>query len=190
MRNIKTIINEESEKLSRDFEVGVNVLSNQTKEWLIALDNAVEFYDFDYDKCRQAARKFKLGDFEEALKTLWGDKLDVDVNNSADGGDTIIKTYTVSDYAVFTEKIIYKNGSVVHTITGKYTSCPTPGYSLGTIISFSGKSDGNLEILDDRLTKKALSDRNTANIYNILFVGCDIHSKFLSKPMLKLKKAL
>ena len=190
MRNITTIINEEAEKLSRDFEVGTNVLSNQTKEWLVALDDAVDFYDFNYDTCRQAARKFKSGDFEEALRTLWGDKLDIDVNNSADGGDTTIKTYNVSDYAVFTEKIVYKNGSVVHSITGKYTSCPTPGYSLGTIISFSGKSDGNLEILDDQLTKKALSARNTANIYNIMFVGKDINSKFLSKPMLKLKNAL
>jgi hypothetical protein len=54
-----------------------------------------------------------------------------------------------------------------------------------------GKGEGhNVESVDDCMTKEALSARNTANIYNILFVGCDIQGKFISKPMLKLKKSL
>ena len=67
MKNINEMINEASEKLSRDFEVGVNVLSNQTKAWLKALDAAVERYGLNCNDCREAAKKFKTGDFEGAL---------------------------------------------------------------------------------------------------------------------------
>ena len=191
MRNINEMINEASEKLSRDFEVGVNILSNQTKAWLKALDSAVERYGFNYDDCREAARKFKTGDFEGALKQIWGKQLEIDTTKSENGGNITTKVYTAADYAVFTEKIEYKNGTFVHTITGTYSETPTPGYSLGTIIAISGKADSNvIELVDDRKTREALSARNTANIYNILFVGSDIHSKFISKPMLKLKKSL
>lgn len=190
MKQFNQIISEASEKLSRDFEVGTNVLSNQTKYWLKALDAAVDFWDLNYDDCRDAARKFKSGDFEEALKIIWGKKLEIDIEKT-NNGSSIVKTYTIHDYAVFTEKIDYKNGGFIHSITGRYSDLPAPGYSLGTIISVSGKAEqSNIEIIDDRKTKEALAARNTANIYNILFVGCDIHSKFLSKPMLKLKKPL
>lgn len=191
MRNINEMINEASTKLSRDFEVGVNVLSNQTKAWLKALDSAVERYGLNYDDCREAARKFKTGDFEGALKQIWGKRLEIDITKSENGGNITTKVYTAADYAVFTEKIEYKNGTFVHTITGTYSETPTPGYSLGTIIAISGKAESNvIELIDDRKTREALSARNTANIYNILFVGSDIHSKFISKPMLKLKKSL
>lgn len=191
MKQATEIINEASEKLSRDFEVGNNVLSNQTKTWLKKLDSESARMGFDYATCRRAARTFKEGDFEGALRTIWGNLLDVDVTKSADGGNSTVITYTVSDYAVFTEKIEYRNGSFIHVITGRYSEVPNPGYSLGTVISVSGKADGhNIELVDDRMTRQALAARNTANIYNILFVGCDIHSKFLSKPMLKLKKPL
>lgn len=191
MKHINEMINEASEKLSRDFEVGVNVLSKQTKTWLKELDAAVEKLGLSYDNCRSAAKQFKTGDFEGALKTIWGNKLEVDVVKSENGGNSTTITYTAGDYAVFTEKIEYKNGSFVHSITGRYSETPTPGYSLGTVISINGKADpSEVELIDDRKTREALSARNTANIYNILFVGADIHSKFLSKPMLKLKKSL
>ena len=191
MKQINEIINEASEKLSRDFEIGVNVLSNQTKAWLKELDSAVERNGLNYDDCRKAAKQFKQGDFESALKTIWGKKLEIDVTKSENGGNITNKVYTAGDYAVFTERIEYKNGTYVHSITGRYSETPTPGYSLGTIIAFSGKAEPNeIELIDDRKTREALAARNTANIYNILFVGCDIHSKFISKPMLKLKKTL
>lgn len=191
MKHINEMINEASEKLSRDFEVGVNVLSKQTKTWLKELDAAVEKLGLSYDNCRSAAKQFKTGDFEGALKTIWGNKLEVDVVKSENGGNSTTITYTAGDYAVFTEKIEYKNGAFVHSITGRYSETPTPGYSLGTVISINGKADpSEVELIDDRKTREALSARNTANIYNILFVGADIHSKFLSKPMLKLKKSL
>ena len=191
MKHINEMICEASEKLSRDFEVGVNVLSKQTKTWLKELDTAVEKLGLSYDNCRSAAKQFKTGDFEGALKTIWGNKLEVDVVKSENGGNSATITYTAGDYAVFTEKIEYKNGSFAHSITGRYSETPTPGYSLGTVISINGKADpSEVELIDDRKTREALSARNTANIYNILFVGADIHSKFLSKPMLKLKKSL
>jgi hypothetical protein len=191
MKQFNNMINEAAERLSRDFEVGVNVLSKQTKGWLKELDAAVERYELSYDKCREAAKQFKTGDFEGSLKTIWGNKLEVDITKSENGGNITTKVYTAGDYATFTEKIEYKNGSFVHSIIGRYTETPTPGYSLGTIIAISGKADpSEVELVDDRQTRAALAARNTANIYNILFVGADIHSKFLSKPMLKLKKTL
>ena len=191
MKLINEMICEASERLSRDFEVGVNVLSKQTKTWLKVLDATVEKLGLSYDDCRSAAKQFKTGDFEGALKTIWGNKLEVDVVKSENGGNSTTITYTAGDYAVFTEKIEYKNGAFAHSITGRYSETPTPGYSLGTVISINGKADpSEVELIDDRKTREALSARNTANIYNILFVGADIHSKFLSKPMLKLKKAL
>lgn len=191
MKQFNNMINEASERLSRDFEVGISVLSKQTKSWLKELDAAVEKLGLDYDKCRMAARQFKKGNFEEALKTIWGNKLEVDTMKSENGGNIVVKTYTIDEYATFTEKIEYKNGSFVHTITGSYSETPTPGYSLGTVIAISGKGEpAEIELIDDRKTREALAARNTANIYNILFVGCDIHSKFLSKPMLKLKNRL
>lgn len=191
MKGFNEIICEANDRLSKDFEVGVNVLSNQTRTWLKSLDSAMERWKLSYDQCRDAARKFKLGDFEGALKTIWKGKLDVEVKNSENGGNSTTKTYTIDGYATFTERIEYKNGSFAHSITGRYDENPTPGYSLGTIISVYGKGEGhNVESVDDRMTKEALSARNTANIYNILFVGCDIQGKFISKPMLKLKKSL
>lgn len=191
MKSAKQIITESSEKLSRDFEVSTNIFSKQTKTWLKELDERVETLGLTYDQCREAAKQFKTGDFESALKTIWKSKLEVDVKRSENGGNLTIRTYTISGYATFTEQIAYKNGTFIHSITGQYEETPTPGFSLGTIIYVNGKAQPHeFEIVDDAETKKALSARNTANIYNILFVGCDIHSKFITKPMLKLKKPL
>ena len=190
MKEFNTIITEASNRLSKDFEVGANVLSNQTKGWLKELDAAVAKHNLNYDQSRTAARQFKQGNFEEALRTIWGQQLDVEVTNSENGGNSKTKIYRAGGYAVFTEKTDYKNSSFVKSITGSYSTCGTPGYSLGTIITVSGKADGDVEIAADNASDKAMAARNTANIYNILFVGVDVPSKFISKPMLKLKKTL
>lgn len=190
MRQFNEMICEAEEFLSSDFEVGKNVLSNQTKGWLKELDRAVKKNKLSYKQCRSAAKQFKQGNFEGALKTIWGDKLDVETQNSENGGNSKTKTYSIAGYGTFTERIEYKNGAFTHSITGTYVNCSAPGYSLGTIISVAGKGDGDVELLDDKMTTTALSARNTANIYNILFVAMDIPSKFISKPMLRLKKSL
>lgn len=190
MKEFNTIITEASNRLSKDFEVGANVLSNQTKGWLKELDAAVDKHKLNYDQCRKAAKQFKQGNFEEALRTIWGKQLDVEVTNSENGGNSKTKIYRAGSYAVFTEKTDYKNSSFVKSITGSYSTCSAPGYSLGTIITVSGKAEGDVEIAADHASDKAMAARNTANIYNILFVGVDVPSKFISKPMLKLKKPL
>ena len=190
MRQFNEIITEAEDRLSKDFTIGSNVLSNQTKAWLKSLDAAVEANKLTYDKCREAAKQFKKGDFEGALRTIWKNKLDVETTNSENGGNTKTRIYTIDGYATFTEKIEYKSNSFSQSITGSYISCSTPGYSLGTIISVSGKHEGDIEAFADRMATAAMAARNTANIYNILFVGMDIPSKFISKPMLKLKKSL
>ena len=78
-----------------------------------------------------------MGDFEGALKTIWGKKLDVEVTNSENGGNIKDVIYTIPGYGTFKEHIEFRNSSYAHSITGKYEECPTPGYSLGTIISIS-----------------------------------------------------
>lgn len=190
MKDFNNIVNEASNRLSKDFEVGVNVLSNQTKGWLKELDAAVDKYKLNYDKCRLAAKQFKQGNFEDALRTIWGNKLEVEITNSENGGNAKTKIYRAGNYAVFTEKTIYKNTSFARTVTATYTTCSAPGYSLGTIITVNGKAEGDVDVAVDRASDTAFAARNTANIYNILFVGVDIPSKFISKPMLKLKKPL
>lgn len=191
MKQFNDIVNESADRLSKDFIVGENALSKQTKTWLKELDAAMEKHKLTYDKCRQAAKQFKLGNFEAALKTIWGKKLDVETQNSENGGNIKTVTYSVPGYATWTEKIEYKGGSFLHSITGTYDNCPAPGYSLGTIISVSGKGDAaEIETIDNRMSTTAFGKRNTANIYNIMFVGIDIPSKFISKPMLKLKNPL
>ena len=191
MKQFNEIINEASDRLSKDFEVGKNTLANQTKGWLKALDAAMEKHKLSYDQCRLAARKFKLGDFEGALKTIWGKKLDIDVQNSENGGNVKDVIYTIPGYGTFKEHIEYRNNSYVHNITGKYDDCPNPGYSLGTIITVSGKCEtSSIEVTADIMAADAMSKRNTANIYNILFVAVDVPAKFISKPLLKLKRAL
>ena len=54
MKQINEMICEASERLSRDFEVGVNALSKQTKTWLKELDAAVERLGLDYDKTHRS----------------------------------------------------------------------------------------------------------------------------------------
>ena len=56
MKQFNEMVNEASDLLSRDFIVGTNALSNQTKGWLKELDAAVEKYKLSYDQCRLAAR--------------------------------------------------------------------------------------------------------------------------------------
>lgn len=188
--NTFNTIYEGKDLLSRDFEVGQTPFAKQTKMWLKSLDAAVEQNGFTYDQCREAAKKFKHGDFEGALKTIWGKKLEIEIKNSENGGSSKVKYYDIIGYGSFTEKLEYKNGSYVGSITGSYVNCSAPGYSLGTIVSFSGRGEGDLEILADKACTTAMQARNTANIYNILFVGVDVPSKIISKPMLKLKKSL
>lgn len=184
------MIYEGKDLLSRDFEVGQTPFAKQTKSWLKCLDSAVEENGLTYDKCREAAKKFKHGDFEGALKNIWGKKLEVEVKNSENGGSSKTKYYEIAGYASFIEKVEYKNNSYIGSITGSYVNCSTPGYSLGTVVTFSGKGEGDIEILADKACTAAMQARNTANIYNILFVGVDVPSKIISKPMLKLKKSL
>ena len=190
MKQFNEMITESQDLLSRDFEVGQTPYSKQTKLWLKELDKAVTKLNLTYKQCRKAAKEFKLGNFENALKTIWGDKLDVEVINSENGGNSKTIHYDIAGYGSFTEKIEYKNNSFFGSITGSYVNCSTPGYSLGTVITFSGKAEGDVEIAADKAATQAMQTRNTANIYNILFVGLDVPSKIISKPMLKLKKSL
>ena len=136
MKQFNEMVNEASDLLSRDFIVGTNALSNQTKGWLKELDAAVEKYKLSYDQCRLAARKFKLGDFEGALKTIWGKKLDVEVVNSENGGNKTVRTYTVDGYGVFTETIEFKDRSFIHSVTAKYNDATTADVTASA--TFSG----------------------------------------------------
>ena len=113
MKNFNEIICEAEEFLSSDFEVGKNVLSNQTKTWLKELDKAVKKNKLNYKQCRTAAKQFKTGDFESAVKTIWGDKVDIETTNSENGGNIKVKTYSINGYGTFTERVEYKNNAFI-----------------------------------------------------------------------------
>lgn len=182
----------ESKSLSADFEVvGNDIHSQASKKYLKVLNARCKELKLDYNQCRDAARLFKKGDFQGALKKIWGkSKVKVTSMHSNDGNvETYI--YEVVGYATFTEKFIRKGLSMwSHTITAKYVDNPDPSFPLATVISTECKS------LNDRdheiCTRDAFAHRSTAAIYNILFVCMDGYdmSISLSKYHLKLKNRL
>lgn len=179
-------------KLSKDFEViGNDTAAVAARKYLKQLDARVEELGLDYEQCREAARLFKKGNFEGALKKIWGkSKVKTSTNHTNDGNiETYI--YEVKDYATFTEKIIHKGISTwTHTITAVYVDNPTPSYPLGTVISVELKSNNERE--QELATLNAFAHRSTAAIYNILFVNMDGYdmSSILSKYHLKLRNKL
>lgn len=181
-----------STKLSKDFDVvGNDMATVAARKFLKQLDERVEQLKLDYEQCREAARLFKKGNFEGALKKIWGkSKVKVSTNHTNDGNiETYI--YEVKDYATFTEKIIHKGISTwTHTITAIYVDNPTPSYPLGTVINVELKSSNERE--QELATLNAFAHRSTAAIYNILFVNMDGYdmSSILSKYHLKLRNKL
>ena len=181
-----------STKLSKDFDVvGNDVATVTARKFLKQLDERVDQLGLDYEQCREAARLFKKGNFEGALKKIWGkSKVKVSTNHTNDGNiETYI--YEVKDYATFTEKIIRKGISTwTHTITAVYVDNPTPSYPLGTVINAELKSSNERE--QELASLNAFAYRSTAAIYNILFVNMDGYdmSSILSKYHLKLRNKL
>ena len=100
MKQFNQLICEASEKLSKDFEVGVNVLSKQTKDWLKGFRC----------RCRDLILVMIIVELQQknsnwetlkgALRTIWGKHLEIDTNKS-DNGTSVTKTYIAGDYAGF-----------------------------------------------------------------------------------------
>lgn len=179
-------------KLSKDFEVvSKDLKSVASRKFLKQLDERVEQLGLDYEQCREAARLFKKGNFEGALKKIWGkSKVKTSTNHSNDGlTETYI--YEINGYGTFTERVVRKGISMwSHTITAVYVDNPTPSYPLGTIISAELKSNNERE--QELASLNAFAHRSTAAIYNILFVNMDGYdmTASLSKYHLKLRNKL
>lgn len=179
-------------KLSKDFEiVSKDLKSVASRKFLKQLDERVEQLGLDYEQCREAARLFKKGNFEGALKKIWGkSKVKTSTNHSNDGlTETYI--YEIDGYGTFTERVVRKGISMwSHTITAVYVDNPTPSYPLGTIISAELKSNNERE--QELASLNAFAHRSTAAIYNILFVNMDGYdmTASLSKYHLKLRNKL
>lgn len=188
------ILEEKSQLLSKDFElVKKNVLNTTiAKKYLKSLDSRMIELNLTYEQCRDAAKLFKLGNFEAALRKIWKGKVKTSVNHINDGS---IETYTydVAGYGTFIEKISRNNKQYYHTITAKYTDNPYPSKALGTVIEVSEKANNSdFEELQEKANKEAFLHRSTAAIYNILFVNMDGHdmSAVLSKHNIKMKNKL
>lgn len=179
-------------KLSKDFEVVSKDLKSVTsRKFLKQLDERVEQLGLDYEQCREAARLFKKGNFEGALRKIWGkSKVKTSTNHSNDGlTETYI--YEIDGYGTFTERVVRKGISMwSHTITAVYVDNPTPSYPLGTVINIELKSNDERE--QELASLNAFAHRSTAAIYNILFVNMDGHdmTASLSKYHLKLRNKL
>lgn len=179
-------------QLSKDFDVvGNDISSVAARKFLKQLDARVKELGLNYEQCREAVRLFKKGDFEGALKKIWGkSKVKTSSNHSNDG---LIETYIydVNGYGTFTEKFVRKGLSMwSHTITAVYKDNPSPSYPLGTIISTDLKSNNERE--QELASLNAFARRSTAAIYNILFVNMDGYdmTSVLSKYHLKLRNKL
>jgi hypothetical protein len=194
MENFSQYILESDQLLSKDFELTKKNALNTSiaKKFLKRLNERVLELGLTYEQCREAAKLFKTGNFEAALRKIWKGKVKVTSNHINDGS---IETYTydVNGYGTFTEKIA-RNGKVYqHTITAKYIDNPYPSKALGTVIEVYERANNlDFEALQEKANKEAFLHRSTAAIYNILFVNMDGHdmSAVLSKHNLRLKNKL
>lgn len=60
-----------STQLSKDFDVvGNDIAAVASRKFLKQLDEQVKQLRLDYEQCREAARLFKKGNFEGALKKI------------------------------------------------------------------------------------------------------------------------
>lgn len=182
-------------KLSKDFEViGNDLASTVARKYLKQLDGRMEELSLDYEQCREAARLFKKGDFEGALKKIWGKSKVKTSNFHANDGNIETYVYDVDGYGTFTEKFIRKGMTMwSHTITAVYKDNPSPSYSLATVIGVELKSNTrDFDRMQELSTKESFLNRSTAAIYNILFVNMDGYdmTNVLSKRHLKLRNRL
>lgn len=194
MKNLTQYILESDQLLSKDFELTKKNVLNTTiaKKFLKQLNERVLELGLTYDQCREAAKLFKQGNFEAALRKIWKGKVKVTSNHIKDGS---IETYTydVNGYGTFTERIARNSKIYDHIITAKYVDNPYPSKALGTVIEVSERaSNSDFEAVQDKANKEAFLHRSTAAIYNILFVNMDGHdmSAVLSKHNIKLKNKL
>ena len=195
MKTIYSLIQEsQEEKLSKDFELVKKNPLNTTiaRKYLKELDRRVLELGLTYDQCREAAKLFKTGNFEAALRKIWKGKVKVTVNHINDGS---IETYTydVNGYGTFVEKISRNGKRYSHIITAKYIDNPYPSKALGTVIEVEERANkDDFEATQDKVNREAFMHRSTAAIYNILFVNMDGHdmSAVLSKHNIKLKNRL
>ena len=194
MKNFNQYILESDQLLSKDFELTKKNVLNTTiaKKFLKQLNERVLELGLTYDQCREAAKLFKQGNFEAALRKIWKSKVKVTSNHIKDGS---IETYTydVNGYGTFTERIARNSKIYDHIITAKYVDNPYPSKALGTVIEVSERAgNSDFEAIQDKANKEAFLHRSTAAIYNILFVNMDGHdmSAVLSKHNIKLKNKL
>lgn len=195
MKTIYSLIQEsQEEKLSKDFELVKKNPLNTTiaRKYLKELDSRVATLGLTYEQCREAAKLFKQGSFEAALRKIWKGKVKV-TNSHMNNGSVETYTYDVKGYGIFVEKISRNDKQYSHTITATYTDNPYPSKSLGTVIEVSERATNyDFEAVQDKANKEAFLHRSTAAIYNILFVNMDGHdmSAVLSKHNIKLKNRL
>lgn len=167
-------------KLSKDFEIANTSnkfkLTN-VKHFLKLLDDRQSELNLDYERARQAARLFKMGDFEGALKKIWGStrvKKDIEIEGD---GNFITNRYIVRGWGAFLEKISWLRPSkYIHTIQATYEDNPNPTFDLASVLYVEERKPAaattrEFEQIIDNSNSKAFKEVPTALIYNILFVG-------------------
>ena len=194
MKSIHNIFEATDKKLSKDFEIiGSGYKADTAKAYLKALNLRQEELGLNYDDCRAAAKAFKQGDFEKALKIIWGNKVRIEEVNLNDSLITK-RIYSIDGYAEFTETIEHSPlGGYIHSIKGEYFDNLAPSYGLGQVLYVAIKkmNSNNISYIE-KINKEAFLSKPVAHIYNILFVGFEGRelTSSLSKVYLKLKNKL
>jgi hypothetical protein len=179
MNNFSETINESTPKrLSNLFElVGDPKQDHRTalsKEFLAAVDERQEKINLSSKDAIAAVKLFKAGRFEDALREIWGSKLEIDEENK-EGGTVTVRKYTVKGYGEFVEMQSWTANSIYHhSITAAYACDPQPSYSLAHIIDLTVKKTSPLFTVQcEKADADAFKGTSTAQILNILFVCFD-----------------
>lgn len=172
MQTINEVKQNTVENLSKDFEVrGNDWHQGVAKDFLKELDNRQRELGINKNKARAAVKAFWQGNFPEALKLIWGNKVITDKQNSDAGYKTTI-TYTISGWGTYTEVYEHTSAAYLHKIDLSLEQDENPDYALKAVyhcyVSKRGTDFAGQYKSEDAA---AWRSRNVATIYNFLFVG-------------------
>jgi len=161
-----------TEKLSSDFEiVGKEWHAEEAKKFLKQLDARQAELGITKENARKAVEAFWAGNFPEALKLIWGNKVKVEKSNGA-GGYTQTITYHIPGWGVYTEQYDYSGfNTYLHKISLSLEGNPEPDYYLNQVFFCYVRRKGVDFTAEQRRADKAAWYVRVSKIWNCLFVG-------------------
>lgn len=162
-----------TEKLSSDYEiVGKDWHAEEAKKFLKLLDARQAELGISKENARKAVVAFWAGNFPEALKLIWGNKVKTEKTNGAGGYQQII-TYHIPGWGTYTEEYDYSFNTYLHKISLSLEDNPNPDYYLGQVFFCYLKKNGAGTdfVADQRRADHEAWFVRVAKVWNCLFVG-------------------